>query len=204
MLRAAGLAGLGEHVLHVPRGEELALLDVDGLAARRAQPAPGRSAGTATRGSAGRRRPRRPPALPALSCTSVSTGRPVARAPRRGSRGPLRMPMPRNDVCEVRLALSNEALKTMRHADVVADASTERVGSGASPSRATRSRRGRRSGTGVPPPTSTLRAPVADRETRVRPHQHWLRSSRAPTTRRPARSGWASRDAAACARALRE
>ena len=73
----AGRQRLGDHVLHVPRGQELALLDVDHPARSGRRRRSGRSGGRGRPGSAARRSPRRPGAHWSISCTSVSTGRPV-------------------------------------------------------------------------------------------------------------------------------
>ena len=106
------LARLGDHGPHVPRREELALLHVDRLAGARRRE-------QRRSGGRGQRRnlqhvddlgDRRPPA-PA-SCTSVSTGTPISRLTSARMRSPSSSPGPRNESWLVRLALSNDDLKT--------------------------------------------------------------------------------------------
>ena len=108
----AGLGHLGDDVLHVPRGHELPLLHVH-------RP-PGRGRRLEQVGLPGEERgdlqevaPPRRPAPP--GATRGRRSSPAGRSPSspaRGSCSPSSSPGPRNDLPEVRLALSNDALKT--------------------------------------------------------------------------------------------
>ena len=113
---AAEALGLGHYRTHVPRREELSLLQVDRRAGAAPPPLSGRSGAKAAPESAARRppRPSEPPAR-ARECRSAPGVR-FRALPARACASPPRRPGPRNESWLVRLALSNDDLKTYRNA----------------------------------------------------------------------------------------
>jgi len=108
-LIVADLACLVDHVLHVPRRQELALLDIDRkplardvlneLVWRHRKAGVCSTSTTAATSSSG-----------VSSCTSVSTGTPICFLTSDRMRSPSSIPGPRKDWVDERLALSNEDL----------------------------------------------------------------------------------------------